>query len=97
MNKSIFYSRPGWVCPKCKAVVTLTEKDEVELYDYKCPSCGTVSGADEWRERLNAEWIEHKNSYRLYKPERIQDTVAYVDTLDEADRSRYDVVLCEEV
>ena len=47
MNK---YNSPNWVCPVCKSVVTLTEKDEAPHYCYKCPSCGAITGADEWTE-----------------------------------------------
>lgn len=32
---------------------------------------------------LNAEWIPYMHAYRLYKPEKPQDTVAYVDDIDE--------------
>lgn len=92
MNK---YSSPGWVCPVCGDVVTVTEKDEVGPYDYKCPACGEITGADKWKERLNAEWIAHKNSYRLYAPSFPQNTVAYVDDLSEVDKNNYDVVLCD--
>lgn len=47
------------------------------------------------RERLNAEWIQHMKSYRLYHPSKPQDTVAYVDDLDEVDKDKYDLVLCD--
>lgn len=91
MNK---YNSPNWVCPVCKGVVTLTEKDEAPDYCYKCPKCGEITGADEWKKRIIAEWIEHRNAYRLYYPCRPEDTVAYVDELAEIDRSKYDVVIC---
>lgn len=44
------YECPGWRCPSCGAVVTLTDKDEAPDYCYKCPACGAVTGADEWEE-----------------------------------------------
>ena len=34
----------------------------------------------------NAEWIPYMKSYRLYDPKHPQDTIAYVDDLDEARR-----------
>lgn len=42
------YNCPGWQCPTCGEIVTLTEKDEAPDYCYKCPSCGVVTGANEW-------------------------------------------------
>lgn len=87
------YNSPNWVCPSCGAAVTLTEKDEAPEYCYKCPSCGEITGADEWRERLHAEWIAYRNDYRLYSPSFPQDTVAYVDDLSEVDESKYDVLV----
>lgn len=44
------YESPGWCCPICGTVVTLTDKDEAPDYCYKCPTCGGVTGADEWEE-----------------------------------------------
>ena len=44
------YECPGWICPRCGATVTLTDKDEAPHYCYKCPACGEISGADEWDE-----------------------------------------------
>jgi len=46
----ISYACPGWVCPTCGAVVTLTHEDEAQHYCYQCPKCGAVTGADEWKE-----------------------------------------------
>lgn len=93
MNK---YNSPNWVCPSCGAVVTLTEKDEAPEYCYRCPSCGEITGADEWRERLHAEWIAYRNDYRLYSPSFPCDTVAYVDDLSEVDESKCDVLVTED-
>ena len=47
------------------------------------------------RESLNAEWIPFMSAYRLYNPSKTQDTVAYVDSLDDVDESKYDLVLCD--
>ena len=44
------YQCGGWRCPICKTTVTLTDKDEAPGYCYKCPTCGEVTGADEWEE-----------------------------------------------
>lgn len=30
------------------------------------------------------EWIEHKEAYRVYRPEKEQNTIAYEDTIREA-------------
>ena len=35
--------------------------------------------------RLNAEWIGHVKAYRLYDPRYPQQTVAYVDSIEEAE------------
>lgn len=35
--------------------------------------------------RLNAEWIDHMKAYRLYDPSYPQQTVAYVDSIEEAE------------
>ena len=35
--------------------------------------------------QLNAEWIPYMKAYRLYDPEYPQQTVAYVDSLEEAE------------
>lgn len=35
--------------------------------------------------QLNAEWISHVKAYRLYDPSYPQQTVAYVDSLEEAE------------
>ena len=37
------------------------------------------------KERLYAEWIPYKKAYRLYNPNSPQQTVAYVDSLEEAE------------
>ena len=42
--------------------------------------------------RLNAEWISYMKAYRLYDPRYPQQTVAYVDTIDEAQRPGYKIV-----
>lgn len=42
------YTCTGWRCPVCEKIVTLTETDEAPHYCYKCPECGSVTGADEW-------------------------------------------------
>lgn len=42
--------RTGWRCPLCRAIVTLTDKDEAPHYTYKCPICSAVTGADLWEE-----------------------------------------------
>lgn len=44
---------------------------------------------------LNAEWIPFMSAYRLYSPKNPQDTVAYVESLDEVDKDLYDVALCD--
>lgn len=44
------------------------------------------------KERIYAEYIEHLQSYRLYRPERISSTIAYLDSLDEFTDDRYDLV-----
>lgn len=44
------YERPGWRCPICGEVVTLTDQNEAPHYCYKCPACGETTGADEWEE-----------------------------------------------
>ena len=36
--------------------------------------------------RLNAEWIDYMNAYRLYKPAQVYQTSAYVKDLEEARR-----------
>lgn len=94
MNK---YNSPNWVCPVCKGVVTLMEKDEAPDYCYKCPKCGEITGADEWKKRVIAEWIEHRNAYRLYYPCRPENTVAYVGDISEVDANNYDVLIAEVV
>ena len=94
MNK---YNSPNWVCPVCKGVFTLTEKDEAPDYCYKCPKCGETTGADEWKKRVIAEWIEHRNAYRLYYPCRPENTVAYVGDISEVDANNYDVLVAEVV
>lgn len=30
------------------------------------------------------DWIEHREAYRIYRPEREQDTIAYADTISKA-------------
>ena len=42
--------------------------------------------------QLNAEWIPYMKAYRLYDPHCPQQTVAYVDTLEEAERPGYRIV-----
>ena len=44
---------------------------------------------------LNAEWIPFMSAYRLYNPRTPQDTVAYIDSLDDVDEDLYDVALCD--
>ena len=34
--------------------------------------------------KLNAEWIDYMNAYRLYNPEHPQETIAYEDDLENA-------------
>lgn len=41
---------------------------------------------------LFAEWIPHMNAYRLYDPIFPQQSVAYVDTLEEAERPGYRII-----
>ena len=60
-----------------------------------CVACADFKQAEEDRERLNAEWIPFMKAYRLYNPSKPQDTVAYVDSLDDVDESKYDLVLCD--
>lgn len=50
--------------------------------------------------KLNAEWIGHMNSYRLYNPKRPQETVAYEDDLEVAEERAIEegyecLVLCD--
>lgn len=45
--------------------------------------------------QLNAEWISYMKAYRLYNPHYPQQTVAYVDTLEEAERPGYRIVECD--
>lgn len=40
---------------------------------------------------LNAEWISNMKAFRLYNPLDPQQTVAYVDTLEEAQRPGYKI------
>ena len=50
-------------------------------------------------ERLNAEWIGYMDAYRIYNPKKPQNTVAYVSSLEEAERSAeegYELVLCDD-
>lgn len=37
--------------------------------------------------QLNAEWIPYMEAYRLYDPRYPQQTVAYVDSIEEAERN----------
>ena len=30
------------------------------------------------------DWIEHKDTFRIYRPERERETIAYADTIEEA-------------
>jgi hypothetical protein len=30
------------------------------------------------------DWIDHKEAYRIYRPERERETIAYADTIEEA-------------
>lgn len=41
---------------------------------------------------LIAEWIPYMNAYRLYNPIHPQWTVAYVDTLEDAERPGYRII-----
>lgn len=52
------------------------------------------------RKQLNAEWIPHMKAYRLYNPEDQQQTVAYEDDLNTAEKMAYEngyqkFVLCD--
>ena len=44
---------------------------------------------------LYAEWISYMKAYRLYDPKYPQQTVAYVDDLEEAERPGYSIVLVD--
>lgn len=37
-------------------------------------------------ERLNAEWVGYMNAYRIYSPKNPQQTVAYEEDLDVAEK-----------
>lgn len=45
--------------------------------------------------QLNAEWIPYRKDYRLYDPRHPEQTVAYVDSLEEAERPGYCIVLAD--
>lgn len=45
--------------------------------------------------KLNAMWIPYMKAYRLYAPGKYNDTIAYVDSLDEVDKNEYEVTLCD--
>lgn len=52
------------------------------------------------KKQLNAEWISHRNAYRLYNPENPQQTVAYEDDLEVAEQDAIEngysgLVLCD--
>ncbi len=36
--------------------------------------------------KLNAEWIDYMNTYRLYIPGRPQETIAYEENLEVAEK-----------
>lgn len=70
------YSCPGWRCPSCDSVVTLTEKDEAPHYDYKCPACGAVTGADEWYEENDRPGVF--NGMKGAEPKKIIERFAEI-------------------
>lgn len=50
--------------------------------------------------KLNAEWIRYMKAYRLYDPRRPQNTVAYEEDLDVAEKCALEngysgVALCD--
>ena len=50
--------------------------------------------------KLNAEWINYINAYRLYDPDRPQDTIAYENNLGAAEKrvkkeGYDDIVICD--
>lgn len=49
--------------------------------------------------RLNAEWIGYMDAYRLYDPKKPENTIAYEESLEEAEKRCADqgceLVLCE--
>ena len=72
------------------------EQDPPVKTTWFCDRVGFVQISNTKRERLNAEWIEHRKAYRLYKPGKHENTVAYVNDLSEVDSRRYDLVCREE-
>lgn len=51
----------------------------------------TIGDASDKRELLIAEWIPYIEAYRLYRPVKCNDTVAYVNSLHEVDYEKYAV------
>ncbi|MGM9598708.1 MAG: hypothetical protein ACI3VY_02175 [Faecousia sp.] len=51
----------------------------------------TIGDASDKRELIIAEWIPHREAYRLYRPVKCNDTVAYVNSLHEVDYEKYAV------
>lgn len=47
------------------------------------------------KETLYAEWISYMHAYRLYRPTKPQSTVAYVDSIEEAEREHPEYNYCE--
>lgn len=47
--------------------------------------------------RLIAEWIPYMKAYRLYDAKHPSNTVAYVDSIEEAEAEHpeYDYVICD--
>jgi len=43
--------------------------------------------------KIIAEWIPHMMAYRLYDPEKPENTIAYEDNLDEAINRGYMIVI----
>ena len=65
------------------------EQDPPVQTSWYCDSIGFVQIDGKGRECLNAEWIDHKKAYRLYRPYSEKDTVAYIDSLSEVDDTKY--------
>lgn len=50
--------------------------------------------------KLNAEWIDYRNAYKLYTSERPQETIAYEDDLEVAEKKAIEegyegLILCD--
>jgi len=72
-----------------------TEQAQPVKTSWFCNRMGFVPIESNEKMLLKAEWIAHKNEYRLFRPDSPTDAVAYVDDLRDIDKEKYDLSLCD--